>query len=99
MVCACDSSLGRYSVESSVWVVSDVYETGLRNESGRSRLGAERGRQRSLEKNGKLERNAEGRYMKIGRDLLEQERSERWEPDNIQRHICRLVGSFGLEAR
>ena len=49
------------------------------------RMGA---RQQSLEaagylvgENGELERNAEGRYIKIDRDLLGQMRSERREPD------------------
>ena len=48
--------------------------------------------------NGALERNAEGGYIKIDRDLLEQMRSERWEPDkNLQRSHFPPVESFSLE--
>ena len=43
MVYACDSSLDGYSVQSSIWTVSDVRETGLRKEGGRWKLGAHGG--------------------------------------------------------
>ena len=54
-------------MQSSIWAVSDVRETGLRKEGSRWKLGAEKARQQSLEatsylvgENDALERNAEG---------------------------------------
>ena len=64
-------------MQSSVWAVSDVRETGLTKEGSRWEHGAERARQQSLEaagyfvgENGELELDAEGDTPKIGRDLL-----------------------------
>ena len=75
------------SVQSSIWAVSVVRETGLRREGSRRKLGAERARQQSFEAAGYLvgedgarERHSEERHIMTDRDILEQMRSERWSP-------------------
>lgn len=83
---AVGSSLKGYSVQSSVWDPKVVREIGLRKERSRWKLGAEKARERTLDSAGflvredeKLEKNEEGSYVRMDRELPNEIRSDRLE--------------------